>query len=201
MNEAKKAVFEIQKQMYEDREFFGKSATNPFYNSKYVPLPSILRVLVPKLLEKGCMLHHESEPTGGNQVVVYSVVTHIETDDQFRVPATIPMEKLNPQEGGKATTYGRRYSTMPQFGIPEYDDDGEGAMKRAEKKGATQLSGCITATQQYELKKLYGSIQFTKESGADFMNVLGTQFSATKFAEVKTEDFKKLKKYMEGLKA
>jgi len=201
MNNAKNAVYEIQKQMYNDKEFFGKSATNPFYNSKYVPLPNILRVLVPKLLEKGCMLHHESEPTGGSQVVVYSVVTHVETDDVFKVPATIPMEKLNPQEGGKATTYGRRYSTMPQFGIPEYDDDGEGAMKRKEAPQSEQLEGCITAKQQDELKKLYGKIKFTKETGADFMNVLGMQFNATKFAEVKAEDFNKLKKYMDGLKA
>jgi hypothetical protein len=130
MNKAKKAVFEIQKQMYEDKEFFGKSATNPFYKSKYVPLNSILTVIIPKLHEKGCLLHHESLPSGEKQIVVNSVITHIESDDEFKVPATIPIEKLNAQEGGKATTYGRRYSTAPQFGIPEYDDDGEGAMKR-----------------------------------------------------------------------
>jgi hypothetical protein len=133
MNKAKNAVFEIQKQMYEDKEFFGKTATNPFYNSKYVPLNSILRCITPKLHDKGCMLHHESSPAGPGMAVVSSVVTHIESGDEFSVPATIPMEKLNPQEGGKAVTYGRRYSTGPQFGIPEYDDDGEGAMKREPK--------------------------------------------------------------------
>jgi hypothetical protein len=134
MNKAEKAVFEIQKQMYKDKEFFAKSANNPFYKSKYVPLNDILWKLNPKLHEHGCMMYHTVTSTEHPSLVTVTCVVKHEAGDVFTASTVIPIEKLNPQEGGKATTYGRRYSTTPMFGIPDEDDDGESTMKRTPKQ-------------------------------------------------------------------
>jgi hypothetical protein len=137
MNKAQLAVFEIQKQMYGDREFLSKSKANPFYKSKYTPLNDILTQILPKLHEKDCMMAHTMKPTEfPNQVEVVLIVTHT-SGDEWTNSMIMPIEKLNGQEAGKAMTYGRRYSAVPAFELPEYDDDGEGFMKR-EKKSAKQ---------------------------------------------------------------
>lgn len=184
MNKAELAVFEIQKQMYEDKEFFGKSATNPFYNSKYVPLNDLLMVIVPKLHEKDCKLKHDMEPTHhAGFVKVTCIVTHVNGDTDTS-SAILPLEvhevtkkgeavvKLNGQEAGKAFTYGRRYSTAPLFGIPEHDDDCEGAMKRPDKKPAKKAE--LTDPYPYLISKLReDKINLTREEIRELLLPMG----------------------------
>ena len=49
----------------------------------------------------------------------------------------IPVEKLNAQQIGTATTYGRRYGLAAMVGVSQYDDDGQEnkkALEEAEKQ-------------------------------------------------------------------
>jgi hypothetical protein len=177
MNKAELAVFEIQQQMYGDKEFFGKSAENPFYKSKYVPLNNILRIIMPKLLAKECKLKHTMEPTQhAGYGLVTCIVTH-KNGDTDSSSIIMPLEvhevskkgeavvKLNGQEAGKANTYGRRYSIVPLFAIPEYDDDCEGAMKREQPKKPDPVDYFITLTK-------YCNDNGVKVSVGDARNIL-----------------------------
>jgi hypothetical protein len=184
MNKAEKAVYEIQKQMYEDEEFFGKSAKNPFYKSKYVPLNDILRIIMPKLLAKECKLKHTMEPTQhAGYGLVTCVVTHI-SGDKDSSSIIMPLEvhevsklgeavvKLNGQEAGKANTYGRRYSIVPLFAIPEYDDDCEGAMRREPKKDTAKKKKSEDDKMFEGLSKAKG-VNRTKDEVIEFLGKEG----------------------------
>jgi hypothetical protein len=139
MNNAIKALYDIQKELYEGGVFFSKQGKNLHFKSKYLQLPDLLKTVVPMLHSKGCMLLQGSRHSDNPDIAIITTkIIHIESGDEHLNETDLPVSKLNPQEMGKAVTYGRRYGLEPLFGIPTLDDDGEGAMKREEKKSPSK---------------------------------------------------------------
>lgn len=94
-----------------------KTETNPFYNSKYFDINSLLWQVEP-LLEKHGLLLLQPILNGS----VKSMIFHVETEQS--VESEISLSGLtDPQKIGSAVTYYRRYTLTSLLGLQAEDDD------------------------------------------------------------------------------
>ena len=106
-----------------------RTAVNPFFKSKYAPLHATLDLVRAELAEHNLGVIQGAASLNG-QVGVVTRIVHtsgewIESDALLLHPA-----KDDPQGGGSAVTYARRYSLEAMLGIcGEVDDDGNAASK------------------------------------------------------------------------
>lgn len=104
------------------------TANNPYFKSKYAPLPDILNVVRPVLAKYGLTLTQypvtdEDGGVGVESMLLHKSGQYIQYDPYFLTPA-----KNDPQTAGGAITYARRYALNAVLGISgEEDDDGNGA--------------------------------------------------------------------------
>lgn len=129
-----KALLKVQKEITNPPN----TAVNPFFKSKYAPLPDILKQVRPLLNKHGLIL---IQNTGSNEEGLPFVQTilvdekgegSIESDKLILRP-----EKKSVQGIGSAITYGRRYQLSALLGISSEDDnDGneEEEAKQAQQK-------------------------------------------------------------------
>jgi hypothetical protein len=124
------------------------TASNPFFKSKYAPLPEVLNTIRP-ILGKHDLAVIQNPYTEGDSLFITTRLIHksgewIETD-----PLQMKMEKNTPQGAGSAITYGRRYSLSAVLGISsEEDNDGnEHEVKKAKaaEVAVTEVEKQITA--------------------------------------------------------
>jgi hypothetical protein len=106
-----------------------KGESNPFFKSKYVPLPDILNEIKPILNENGFFLLQEPLIDDQGREVLKTRLIHTSGDE---ISCVAPLkieekERNNPQKYGSAITYMRRYSLTSLLGIAEEDDDGNSA--------------------------------------------------------------------------
>lgn len=116
--------------LHNDIEVMKKDESNPFFKSKYVPLPKMLEVLKPKIKEHGFILSQPVDVTNSaNQIenVVFSSLIHVETG--YSDTAKLALPKLDDmQKLGGAITYARRYTLSALLSLEEIDDDGNTAV-------------------------------------------------------------------------
>jgi hypothetical protein len=110
------------------------SADNPYFKSKYTPLPEVWKTIKPALGKCGLAVIQTFEPVNmdqqGNVVNIRTTLIH-ESGESVTGVLTMPLDKATPQAVGSAITYGRRYSLAAMLGVvSEMDDDAEGAMDR-----------------------------------------------------------------------
>lgn len=107
-----------------------KSASNPFFKSSYADLTSVIKAIKEPFANNG--LSYAQFPVtsgGGNGVGVKTILMHTSgqyLEEEFFLPIT----KADPQAGGSAITYARRYALQAMAGLPTADDDAEAAMMR-----------------------------------------------------------------------
>jgi hypothetical protein len=109
------------------------SAVNPFFKSKYAPLPDVLKIIRPLAGKYGLAIiqnsYNEEDKVFINTLIIHESGEWIETD-----PLVLKPEKNTPQGVGSAITYGRRYAISAVFGISsEEDDDGNSNEKEKPK--------------------------------------------------------------------
>ena len=106
-----------------------KSANNPFFKSKYAPLPDILEAINEPLNEAGLVLSQFPDGDG-----LCTLIMHPESGEWLQATVKMELEKLNPQGYGSASTYYRRYSIAAALSLNiDEDDDGNKASAPAEK--------------------------------------------------------------------
>jgi len=98
---------------------------NPFFNSKYADLHTVLESCLPHLTKCGLAIIQGNEfcdKTNGFYVTTMMVHS---SGEWIRSRIRMPIGK-NPtaHSVGSATTYGRRYGLSAMVGIAQYDDDG-----------------------------------------------------------------------------
>jgi len=113
------------------------TANNPFFKSKYAPLPEILNDVRPLLSKHGLSLLQA--PSGdGDKIVITTLLMHESGEWIETCPLILKADKATAQGAGSAITYGRRYALSAILGISsEDDDDGNQATKTADKKPPT----------------------------------------------------------------
>lgn len=116
-----------------------KSALNPHFTSKYVPLDKLHEVVIPLINKRG--LVWITTPTllteNGTPCLGYEL-RHVESGEHIDGLMPLMLDKQNPQGQGSAITYARRYALMAVLGlVADEDDDGNkasGTRKRAASK-------------------------------------------------------------------
>jgi hypothetical protein len=109
-----------------------KSATNPFFKSKYATLEAVVEAVKPALLKQGIVVVQGLQDAE-NGVGIETMLLH--TSGQW-ISSTLrlPASKEDAQGYGSACTYGRRYGLMAICGVPAEDDDGNAAAATAPVK-------------------------------------------------------------------
>jgi len=120
-----------------------KDAKNPFFKSSYADLTSIIKAIKEPFASNG--LSYSQFPVtseGGGGIGVVTVLMH-SSGEWLESEFYLPLAKKDPQGGGSAITYARRYALQAMAGIPTADDDAEAAMMRGKlpEKSKEQLCG------------------------------------------------------------
>ena len=99
-----------------------KSAENPFFNSKYANLSSIVRAIKEPFANHG-LSYVQFPVEDGGRVGIETILMH-ESGEWLSNSFTVQLTKQDAQGAGSAITYCRRYGLQAVAGIPSEDDDG-----------------------------------------------------------------------------
>jgi len=158
------------------------TANNPFFKSKYAPLPEILNDIRPLLSKHGLSLLQS--PSGdGDKIVITTLLMHESGEWIETCPLILKADKATAQGAGSAITYGRRYALSAVLGISsEDDDDGNQATKTVDKK-------TTTATAEETIKPLP-----TKPQNGELLSDAQRKkiYAMTTKISIKSEDVKKM---------
>ena len=107
------------------------NSNNPFFNSKYASLASVLETALPALNKHGIATIQGSRYcTNTNGFYVTTTLMH-SSGEWIKSEIRMPIGKKDAHGVGAAVTYGRRYLLSAMTGIAQADDDGNGALERA----------------------------------------------------------------------
>ena len=95
-----------------------KNRTNPFFQSKYADLSSILEAIATPLSECNLVLNQIPDGDG-----LTTIVIHTESGEYLQANGLMRPIKNDPQSMGSAITYQRRYSICAILGLNVEDDD------------------------------------------------------------------------------
>lgn len=104
-----------------------KSATNPHFKNKFVPLNEVIETVLPVLNKHGLAISQFPTLTIDGEPGLTTMLMHV--SGQF-LESTMPLltAKNDPQGQGSALTYARRYALMSVLGlVGDEDDDGHAA--------------------------------------------------------------------------
>ena len=148
-----------------------KDAKNPFFKSSYADLTSVIKAIKEPFNNNGLSyIQFPVTSSGGNGVGVKTVLMH--TSGQFiESEFYLPLVKADPQAGGSAITYARRYALQALAGIPTADDDAEAAMFRNEPnvnqvcdEASKRNTQSIRAIKEYLQDPTESNVAFAKEA-------------------------------------
>ena len=110
-----------------------KKSINPFFNSGYADLHTVIESSFPHLTKNGLSVIQGNESKPG-EFFVTTMLLH-ESGQWIKSKLKMPIEKVTAQSIGSTITYGRRYGLSAITGIAQYDDDGNVA---SQSKGITK---------------------------------------------------------------
>lgn len=126
-----------------------KDSDNPYFNSKYADLASIIRGTQPALAKNGLVVMQSPIVQVENQKAgVLTMLAHKSGEwmsDELILPATMLGKdktiKFDAQSVGSAITYARRFSYQSIIGVAaEVDDDGNAAVGSGTKEAAQAVA-------------------------------------------------------------
>ena len=107
-----------------------KDASNPFFKSKYADLGSVIKAIKTPFANNGLSYSQFPVTSAGGQGIGVTTILMHSSGQWLQSEFYLPLAKLDPQAGGGAVTYARRYSLMAAAGIPAEDCDAEISMNR-----------------------------------------------------------------------
>jgi hypothetical protein len=131
-----------------------KSASNPFFKSKYADLASVVDAVKPALHSEGIVFIQGLQDAEGG-VAIETMLLHV-SGEWISSTLRLPASKEDAQGYGSACTYGRRYGLQAICGLPAEDDDGNAATATAPKP--TSVAGQEWERLDAEEKKFLQSI-------------------------------------------
>jgi len=120
-----------------------KKSVNPFFNSGYADLHTVIESSFPHLTKYGLSVIQGNESSPG-EFFVTTMLLH-ESGQWIKSRLKMPIEKVTAQSIGSTITYGRRYGLSAITGIAQYDDDGNAA---SQGKGITKNHAKTITTNQ-----------------------------------------------------
>ena len=164
-----------------------KSASNPFFKSKYADLGSVIEAVKPHFAKHG-LSYVQFPVTGESSVGVTTRLMH-SSGEWLEQEYFIPLGKMDAQAAGSAITYARRYALQSIAGIPAEDDDGNAATQAAPKLQAKTVTKAQAKTISDLIKKTDSDLErFCGVFGCESVDLL----DASKFDNAKEILEKKL---------
>ena len=108
-----------------------KAANNPFFNSKYADLSSVIRAIKQPFADNG--LSYSQLPISKDGFVGVTTMLMHNSGQWLSSDLLLKPTKGDPQAAGSCLTYCRRYSLQSLAGIPSEDDDGNAASVASRK--------------------------------------------------------------------
>jgi hypothetical protein len=128
-----------------------KSATNPFFKSKYAPLDAVVDAVKPPLLKQGIVVVQGVQDAEIG-VAIETMLLH-SSGQWISSTLRLPASKEDAQGYGSAISYGRRYGLMAICGVPAEDDDGNAAAATAPTSRITPVAGSLALLEKEEQEK------------------------------------------------
>lgn len=125
-NESKLELYKAINCVQKELSPLDKSADNPYFESKYIPLSGILLKLNPLLVKHSLIMIQSVERDQDGDYLLTKII-HTNSGETLDSKLYLKIDKTSMQALGSAITYARRYSISPIFGVIEKDDDGEQA--------------------------------------------------------------------------
>lgn len=119
-----------------------KTGTNPFFNSSYIEINTLLEILEPELEKNNIGLLQPLSTVDGRPAVT-TIVTDLGSGESYESAVVMP-DLQDAQKMGGAITYFRRYSLLSLFGLRQEDDDGNSASGSKKPKAKTKKLGAST---------------------------------------------------------
>ena len=126
MKELMKALIKAQSEFNPVK----KTETNPFYNSTYANLDTVIEATKPALINNGLAVIQTFCVIEGKQALKTSLI-HLSGEVIEGNQIIDCKDNLDPQKVGSASTYARRYGYMAILGLAPEDDDANNATKPA----------------------------------------------------------------------
>ena len=121
-----------------------KKSENPFFNSGYADLHTVIQSSFPSLTKYGLSVIQGNESSPG-EFFITTMLLH-ESGQWIKSKLKMPIEKVTAQSIGSTITYGRRYGLSAISGIAQYDDDGNAVSSKGitkqHVKTLTNNQGC-----------------------------------------------------------
>lgn len=120
-----------------------KDANNPFFNSKYVPLESVVEAITAVAPKHGLSFTQWATTDISGRVLVHTMMLHESGENIVFDPIAMTPESnkagiVTPQSIGSAITYAKRYALSAVFGITsDQDDDGNEASGNGKTKSVS----------------------------------------------------------------
>lgn len=135
-----------------------KDASNPFFNSKYADLTSVMSVVKPAFAKHGLgfvQIAHDAERCA----CIETVIIHTSGEFYNCGRVSVPVAKGDAQGYGSAMTYARRYSLAAAAAVGADDDDGNAAASAPPppKSSATPTGG-VMETLPKEMQEYLASL-------------------------------------------
>ena len=166
------------------------SADNPFYKSKYAPLPEILNEIRPILNKHGISIIQSPVGTAEN-IGVQTMVMH--TSGQYIIcePYYLHISKVDAQTAGGAITYARRYALNGLLGISgDDDDDGNTAIAKpnTQKTESESTPVCEECQKPIKAQKTKSGTMYPFEVAARTLAKYGKNLCVDCAKKIKDED-------------
>lgn len=167
--EISKALTEFRKEVKQPM----KDADNPFFKSKYVPLPNVVEAIDETAPKHGLsfvqwLLNDETGQMGVATMIMHNSGEFIEFD-----PVFMKAEKQTPQGAGSLATYLKRYTLSAAFGITsDEDDDGNQATGNNNKQNNQQYR------QPQQQDK--GKVQLVQQNAQDLSDIINANVEESK---------------------
>lgn len=152
-----------------------KTASNPFFKSKYADLASVVEAVKPALQSEGIVIIQGLQDAEGG-VAIETMLLHV-SGEWISSTLRLPASKEDAQGYGSACTYGRRYGLQAICGLPAEDDDGNAATASAPVKAlsvAAQKWEEMTPEQKKDLQEMADKVRevLKKDGGIVAMKTL-----------------------------
>lgn len=148
------------------------TAINPFFKSKYAPLPDILNEVRPLLTKHGLAAVQETMTDRATGYGCVTIIVHKGGQWMELGPTLLKPVKDDPQGAGSCYSYSRRYSLSAALAIAsEDDDDANAATHNGDSRkndGAAQsivsMFGAVNTKEEYDAANAAFKAAFPKMS-------------------------------------
>jgi hypothetical protein len=118
-----------------------KSSVNPFFNSSYIEINTLIEVMDP-ILEKENLMVLTPLDSAEDKPAIGTLCVDLDTGENFYTKSVIT-ESKDAQKAGGAITYHRRYALISFFNLRQEDDDGNAASNSKPKAKAKKIGAKV----------------------------------------------------------